>query len=244
MCQHHDGYSPVSAQTWRSHRSQNNQHCCVMIVISSSFGHVSLRRLIEAPARQLCYDKGEGKQLVPVFDSRKSPRFVFKWSSEKHCMCVCAHIRIHTCMMGRSLCAWACRCARGLQGQGRYRGWAGRCVLPPLSALGCHSVVWCPLSVCSHAKHRTENTHTSSLLQPFSSVTHAQSQEKCVSAEKTSHLIKQLKNFYKSLIDHEISNFQPFTYENVLLFSGSHYYSFSLFEVWAGGWLSNLKMMP
>lgn len=77
MCQHHDGYSPVSAQTWRSHRSQNNQilvfdwsDCRVMIVVSSSFGHVSLRRLIEVPARQLCYNIGEGKQLVPVFDSR------------------------------------------------------------------------------------------------------------------------------------------------------------------------------
>lgn len=74
-------------------------------------------------------------------------------------------------------------CVRGTQGPGRYRGRAGRCVLPPLSALGCHSVVWCPLSGCSHAKDHTKNTHFFSTRQPPQSRTE-QSRHKTVPALK------------------------------------------------------------
>lgn len=41
------------------------------------------------------------------------------------------------------------------------------CIVPPVR-FGCHSVVWCPLSVCSHAKYHAENTKF------FSSLSHAQ----------------------------------------------------------------------
>lgn len=72
---------------------------------------------------------------------------------------------------------------RGPQGPGRYRGRAGRCVLPSLSALGCRSVVWCPLSGCSHAKDHTKNAHFFSTRQPPQSRTQ-QSRHKTVPALK------------------------------------------------------------
>lgn len=69
------------------------------------------------------------------------------------CRGFCACMRFHTC-------AYDCLCAC-----------MWRCVLPPLSALGSHSVVWCPLSACSHAKDHTKNTHFFSTRQPPQSLT-------------------------------------------------------------------------
>ena len=62
-------------------------------------------------------------------------------------MCVCTHSHVHDGQDLAGVCVCVCMCVcvwgcvRGPKGQGRYHGQAGRCVLPLLSALGCHSVV-------------------------------------------------------------------------------------------------------
>lgn len=89
------------------------------------------------------------------------------------------------CMQSHVYEGFVCGRVRGPQGQGRYQGWAGRCVLPLLSALGCRSLVWCPLTDCSHAKDHTENTHFFSASQSPQSRTE-QSQLNNVSVLKPS----------------------------------------------------------